>query len=739
MNSPPTARLQRAVFQASLVAVLLALFAIVAPTSDALQTDPQHESPILGSNPGLDGVVGFERYGALAAFTVTNAVTGDRDSYSWDYSALPPGTYGRDRGLWTGVYGVPTEAGVFRPRATVTTAAGTDTRSEHVTIYETLADLPGIQWFAHLPQRELQITAGEDIGYVSLAQGLFDDQGYQLRGLPSGIEYTTEHNLILTGTATEPGLYQVTVFESDLVGGPEAYYSTFTLEVLSTDLPDVTSSPGLDGIVGFQRYGALANFHADTNDEVRWYYSGLPTGAYTVENGANAYVYGAPTQAGVFAVTASAETFGGTGVGNEEITVHATAAELPGIQWFEHVPFGELTNIAGHEIYGITLDQAMSHNSGLQLRGLPPGIGQAQPGGAQLIGTPTQPGIYEVTVFESDLTGGPEAFSSTFTWEIEPFDVVLSDLDRDGTPDGSDACPTLAGFDQTEADCRPAFLPGDTIWDLQVSGEAEWDYDPQGKDTATTGQWQQGLSEESRYRGTLLQPAAPHELFATGLLRGASVGANDVDNGVTSLQSVEIELPDEPGLELTVDWYFAHLWNATDADTFEMWVQEVGSYNAVTVAEEAGNFASRNADWQEAIIDISSLAGRTVRLQGRAADRATPSLVEAGFAFPRITYSQSVPRFHPSDDELFSSPGQTVDTYLDAMDGKQTDEIRWSFDGLPPGIEFVDEGERVILRGSPTTPGIYEVTATVTQTWGNTPGSAVKRFVWTVDDRLTTR
>ncbi|HET9530332.1 MAG TPA: enoyl-CoA hydratase/isomerase family protein, partial [Blastocatellia bacterium] len=53
--------------------------------------------------------------------------------------------------------------------------------------------------------------------------------------------------------------------------------------------------------------------------------------------------------------------------------------------------------------------------------------------------------------------------------------------------------------------------------------------------------------------------------LATGAAAGASVGANDIDNGVTSIRSPEITLPIKQ-VTLSFNYYLAHLTNATSAD-----------------------------------------------------------------------------------------------------------------------------------------------------------------------------
>jgi hypothetical protein len=163
-----------------------------------------------------------------------------------------------------------------------------------------------------------------------------------------------------------------------------------------------------------------------------------------------------------------------------------------------------------------------------------------------------------------------------------------------------------------------------------------WTPNPAGTDTATTGRWERANPEATTSGGTIQQGTTTSGSFdlVTGGTAGASVGANDIDGGVTSIQSPPIALPASGTLTLTFSQYLAHLNNAT-ADDF-LRVQVVGS-TTLTVLNRTGAAAQVNGAFVTTTANISQFAGQTVRILITAADNATGSLVEAAVDDVRIT------------------------------------------------------------------------------------------------------
>jgi glucose/arabinose dehydrogenase len=177
------------------------------------------------------------------------------------------------------------------------------------------------------------------------------------------------------------------------------------------------------------------------------------------------------------------------------------------------------------------------------------------------------------------------------------------------------------------------------VFSDDFSADRGWVVNPNGSDRATTGQWQRGTPQATSSGGAAMQLGAGDggsgAALATGLAAGASVGANDIDGGVTSIQSPTIALP-SGALTLSFAYYFAHLANSSStADFFRASI--VGPSGTVTVLQELGSTALDPAAWVSRSFDISQFAGQTVRIRFEASDAATGSLIEAGVDTVSIT------------------------------------------------------------------------------------------------------
>jgi subtilisin family serine protease len=176
----------------------------------------------------------------------------------------------------------------------------------------------------------------------------------------------------------------------------------------------------------------------------------------------------------------------------------------------------------------------------------------------------------------------------------------------------------------------------DAVFSDDFETDRGWTVNPAGTDTAGTGQWQRANPDTTTSGGTIQVGTTPSGSFdlVTGPAAGASVGANDVDGGVTSIQSPAIALPATGPLTLSFSAYLAHLNNAT-ADDF-LRVQVVGS-TTLTVLNRTGTAAQVNGAFSTTTANISQFAGQTVRILIQAADNGTGSLIEAGVDDVRIT------------------------------------------------------------------------------------------------------
>jgi aminopeptidase S len=170
--------------------------------------------------------------------------------------------------------------------------------------------------------------------------------------------------------------------------------------------------------------------------------------------------------------------------------------------------------------------------------------------------------------------------------------------------------------------------PGTTVFsDTFETGTPAW---TAGTNTATLGRWERA-NPEATSSGVALQlgttVSGSFDLVTEGTA-GASAGVNDVDGGVTTINSPSIALPTGGTLTLTFSWYLAHLNNATSADFFRASV--VNGSTVTQVFQQLGAAANRAGGWATATVNLSSFAGQTVTLRIEAADAGTASLVEAG-------------------------------------------------------------------------------------------------------------
>ncbi|MFF4773632.1 S8 family peptidase [Microtetraspora fusca] len=166
-----------------------------------------------------------------------------------------------------------------------------------------------------------------------------------------------------------------------------------------------------------------------------------------------------------------------------------------------------------------------------------------------------------------------------------------------------------------------------------------WVTNPNLTDTASFGTWMRARPEATSVNGIPTQlgtPTSGSYDLVTGPFAGMDAGTWDIDDGVTTIQSPPIKLPASGKLTLSLNWYFAHLNNASSADYFR--VRVVGSTTS-TVLRQLGSPTNRPAAWAKATADISAHAGQTVQIVIDAADNAEPSLVEAAVDDVLITRS----------------------------------------------------------------------------------------------------
>lgn len=179
---------------------------------------------------------------------------------------------------------------------------------------------------------------------------------------------------------------------------------------------------------------------------------------------------------------------------------------------------------------------------------------------------------------------------------------------------------------------------GNTIYSEDFESSLTWTVNPRGADSATAGQWQAAKPQASSYQNIPLQLGAASsglQALVTGYQAGNSVGAYDVDGGLTSVRSPPIPLAANNRYRLQLDYYFAHLWNTTTADFFKISLETEQGRQQVLLLQ-TGTAANRPAQWQAFSADLSSFAGSTVRLVIEAADGGAGSMLEAAVDNVRI-------------------------------------------------------------------------------------------------------
>jgi aminopeptidase S len=182
--------------------------------------------------------------------------------------------------------------------------------------------------------------------------------------------------------------------------------------------------------------------------------------------------------------------------------------------------------------------------------------------------------------------------------------------------------------------------PGTTVYSDDFEAARGWTVNASGTDTATAGQWARGNPDATSSSGVTTQlgtTVSGSNDLVTGPLAGASAGANDLDGGVSTVQSPAITLPGSGTLTLSFSYYLAHLNNSSSSDYLRIRVV-AGSTNAV-VFTASGAATNRAAAWQSGSANLSSYAGQAVRLVVEAADASTASLVEAAVDDVAITQS----------------------------------------------------------------------------------------------------
>jgi subtilisin family serine protease len=156
-----------------------------------------------------------------------------------------------------------------------------------------------------------------------------------------------------------------------------------------------------------------------------------------------------------------------------------------------------------------------------------------------------------------------------------------------------------------------------------------WLGDYFGSDTAITGLWERADPQGTSWGGPLQLDTTTSgtQALVTGALAGSGTGEHDIDGGVTSIRSPDISLPAGGDIQLSFNFYMAHLNNSSPDDFLRVWVFGTGSSGLVV--EELGAADNDYGAWEARSVDLSGFDGQTIYVMVEAADAGTPSLVEA--------------------------------------------------------------------------------------------------------------
>lgn len=162
-----------------------------------------------------------------------------------------------------------------------------------------------------------------------------------------------------------------------------------------------------------------------------------------------------------------------------------------------------------------------------------------------------------------------------------------------------------------------------------------------GANTATSGLWQRGDPQPTAQNGVTLQLDSCYggsmNCMVTGLAASVNAGVNDIDNGLTSMQSPPIAVPSGQTTTLSFKYYLGYIDTATSADYFR--VRAVGTDGVpITLFQIPASSNNVGAAWRSQSVSLSRFAGQTITLRFEAADSTSNggTVIEAGFDDVRV-------------------------------------------------------------------------------------------------------
>ncbi len=221
---------------------------------------------------------------------------------------------------------------------------------------------------------------------------------------------------------------------------------------------------------------------------------------------------------------------------------------------------------------------------------------------------------------------GSQVLSANYTLPTGALQAIRAQFRYQGS---ASSCTSGSYNDRDDLVFAVQTSPITTVFSDNFETNQGWVTNPNGTDTATTGQWERGDPEATNDNGAkqLGTTVSGVNDLVTGRLAGSSAGAFDIDSGVTSVQSPLITLPSTGNLTLSFQYYLAHGSNSSSADFFRV---SIVAGSTTQVFQSLGAAVNRNGVWTPVSVSLNSFAGQTVRILIQAADASTASLVEAG-------------------------------------------------------------------------------------------------------------
>src|SRR5262249_51069262 len=159
---------------------------------------------------------------------------------------------------------------------------------------------------------------------------------------------------------------------------------------------------------------------------------------------------------------------------------------------------------------------------------------------------------------------GAQTLSATYTLPSGALQTVRGQMRFQGA---ASPCTSGSFNDRDDLAFAVTSVAPVVVFSDDFETDKGWTTNPNGTDTATTGQWERGVPAPTNAKGPS-HPAPPTRGvndLVTGPPAGSSPGVNDIDGGVPSIRSPAIALP-AGNVSLSFNYYFAYGSNATSAD-----------------------------------------------------------------------------------------------------------------------------------------------------------------------------